>query len=192
MIKEMKTIRNSSPAEATLEWLKAELNSDRFRSGLDTALLKLSSDEKIITDADLTNENENQTRWNILKSYRDWLDKDFEDYEWELVELDQADVSELRYIDYSYWNELSDGTQKVGVAAANVTDGKVVFDVPNDKFFSVAEAVDNGLGFGPIIVVLSSDKQEGELLEGHLRATGYVMAKQRSKPLRAIRGTPRQ
>lgn len=189
MIKEMKTIRNSSPEEATLEWLKAELNSDRFRSDLDTALLKLSSDEKIITDADLSNEDENQTRWNILKSYRDWLDKDFEDYEWELVELDQADASELRYIDYSYWNELSDNTRKVGVAAKNVMNGKVVFDVPNDKFFSVAEAVENGLDFGPIVVVSSSNKQNNEIVEGHLRATGYVMAQKPIKPLRALIGT---
>lgn len=192
MIKEMKTIRNSSPEEATLEWLKAELNSDRFRSDLNTALIKMNAVEKIITDADLSSQDENETRWKILKSYRDWLDKDFEYYEWELVELDQADVSELHYIDYSYWNELSDNTRKVGAAAKNVMNDKVVFDVPNDKFFSVAEAVENGLDFGPIIVVSNSDKQEAEILEGHLRATGYIMAQKPTKPLRAIMGTKRQ
>lgn len=188
----MNIIQKSSPEEATLEWLKAELNSDRFRRDLNTALTKMNADEKIITDADLSSQDENETRWKILKSYRDWLDKNFEDYEWELVELDQADVSELHYIDYSYWNELSDNTRKVGVAAKNVMNDKVVFDVSNEKFFSVVKNLEDGLDFGPIIVVLNSDKEDSEILEGHLRATGYVMAQQPIKPLRAVMGTKRQ
>ena len=184
----MKTITTSSPQEAVLEWLKAELNSARFSSDLHIALQKLDCDEKIITEARLDDSQENETRWQVLKTYRTWLDRDFTDYEWQLVELSCQEVAGLSYIDYSYWNELSDNTRKVGQAVKNVASEKMVFDVPNDGFFSVAKGVEAGVSLPPIIVVSDQDEHQGEILEGHLRATGYVLARQTSKPLRVIWG----
>lgn len=123
-----------------------------------------------------------------MKEYRSWLDRDFKNYDWNEVELSREEVNELNYIDYSYWNELSDGTRKVGRAAKNVLDGKVVFDVPHDRFYSVAKAVETGAALPPIIVVSENNSEVGEIIEGHLRATGYSLAKQANLPLRAIWG----
>ena len=184
----MNTIRISSANEATLEWLKAELSSARFSSDLHEALAKLNCNESIITKPDLSDKQENELRWQILKRYRTWLDRNFDDYNWEVVELGSKDVSSLNYIDYSYWNELSDNTRKVGQAAKNITNGRVVFDVPNDRFFSVAKDVENGTSLPPIVVVSNHDDNQGEILEGHLRATGFTLAKVAKSPLTAIWG----
>ena len=102
------------------------------------------------------------------------------------VELDKDDVSSLNYIDYSYWNELSDDSRKVGRAVENIENGKVVFDVPNDRFHLIASDFESGVDFGPIIVVSKHNDNQGEILEGHLRATGYVLSRQTQKPLKAI------
>lgn len=188
----MKTINTSSAQEVVLEWLKAELSSARFGGDLNAALKKYSCDEKIITNADLTDANENKTRWLILKSYRTWLDRNFDDYEWKLVELDYKDVYNLNYIDYSYWNELSDNTHKVGKASENIAKGMIVFDELNDRFYSVAENVDIGTDLPPIIVVSNHGNNQGEILEGHLRATGYALSRTKKRPLIAIWGKLRK
>ncbi len=188
----METIKKSSAEEATLEWLKAELNSERFSGDLRNAIKSLGYDESIITEAQLTSRSENEARWRILKSYRTWLDRDFDNYEWEQVELSREEVANLNYIDYSYWNELSGQTHKVGRAATNVAEGKIAFEVPNDRFFAVAEAVAAGTSLPPLVVVSGDDLSTGEILEGHLRATGYMLAQQTPHPLIAIWGKLRE
>ncbi len=188
----MEIIRKSTAEEATLEWLKAEMNSARFSDDLHAAVEALGYDEKLITVADMTNMQDNESRWGILKKYRNWIERDFSDYDWQIVQLDHGEVGNLKYIDYSYWNELSDGTRRVGRAAMNVAEGKIVFDVPHDRFHSVAKLVEDGTSLPPIIVVSNGDDNEGEILEGHLRATGYALARQTVKPLRAVWGMLRQ
>lgn len=184
----MKVVKDSWSSEAVLEWLKAELNSSRFCTDLRAAINKAGCSEEIIVAADLNNTRENETRWHILRDYRKWLDRNFDDYDWQLVELNREEVGSLQYIDYSYWNELSDGTRKVERAATNVAGGKIVFDVPNDRFFSVAKVVEAGTPLPPIIVVSDHNGNSSEILEGHLRATGYLLAKQSQQPLKAMWG----
>lgn len=184
----MNFIRESSPSEAIWEWLKAELNSSRFGADLRNAIHDAGYNDSIIVAADIKSPQQNEVRWQILKSYRKWLDINFDSYRWQLVELNRGDVSKLRYIDYSYWNELSDGTRKVERAVSNVVKGKIVFGVTHDRFFSVAKAVEAGQPLPPIIAIADSDKDKGEIIEGHLRATGYLLAGQSPQPLRAIWG----
>jgi hypothetical protein len=180
-------IAKSSSAEMVLEWLKAELLSRRFKLDLQKALQKLGKSESIITEANLSNQNENKVRLAILKEYRGWLDLNVEDYDWSRVELDRRDVSNLSYIDYDYWNELSGSTGFVKGAVENIKKGIVVFDVPNDNFYSVAGVVEADQALPPIILT-SSEDGACKILEGHLRATGYALAKVLSKPLSAVLG----
>jgi hypothetical protein len=187
----MNVIKKSSANEAILEWLRAELNSNRFGSDLRAAIDSLGHTEELITTADLDNDENNKARWQLLKAYRSWLDKDFDDYDWQSVELSREDVGNLHYIDYSYWNELSDHTRQVKRAAANVAKGKIVYDVPNTNFLSVAKAVEAGKELPPIIVLVDDD-EPGLIIEGHLRATGYSLAKQAKLPLKAVWGVLRK
>lgn len=148
---------------------------------------ELDVDESVVTNADLNNSDENEKRLDTLKKYRSWFELDVDAYHWQLAELDQNEVGSCKYIDYDYWNELSNQTRLVKKAAQNVKDGVVIFDVPNDAIFSIAKAVESGEAFPPIIVV--SENDEDKIIEGHLRATGYVLADSVSGPLSAIVGT---
>ena len=184
----MNIIKTSNSDEVVLEWLKAELTSERFSPALKNALKDANEDESIIINANLSDDTKNRKRLSILKSYRDWIDEGFETLDWGWVELNQMDVDRLKYIDYSYWNELSDNTRLVHQAVANIEKGKLVFDVPHDRFRSVAKAVEAGVALPPIILVQSTHDDSLEILEGHLRATGYALAKQAITPLIAIIG----
>lgn len=183
----MKTIRTSSPDEAVLVWLQAELKSKRFQNDLQKSLHKYELGTEIITNPNLDDTSENNSRLKVLRDYRDWFEDDVYAYNWGLVELTPAEVKELRYIDYSYWNELSDNTHLVGIAAKNVKRDKVVFEVSNDNFLSIASSVETGTQFPPVIVL---EREQGrEIIEGHARATGYSLVVNPSKPLLAIIGT---
>lgn len=183
----MKVVSTSSADEVVLAWLKAELDSPRFKDQLLTTMKSNGDDLNLITQSDLTNPIENKRRLELLSTYRNWLDKDFSDYSWNLVDFDQADAGELQYIDYDYWNELSNDTHLVKVAAENVIKGISVFDVDNEPFFLVAEKIDSGDELEPIIV-LGKDEGDLRIIEGHVRATAFVMVKSSKKSLKALVG----
>jgi hypothetical protein len=183
----MNIIRSSSPDEAILAWLQAELTSKRFQNDLKKSLDRYGLSSQIITDPNLSDKSENSLRLKVLKDYRDWFEDDVYAYDWKLVELAVEDVKALRYIDYSYWNELSDNTHLVGVAAENVKRDKVVFDVSNTHFFDIAKTIETGAQFAPIVVL--KREQSLEIVEGHARATGFLLADNATKPLQAIVGT---
>lgn len=184
----MKIIRHSSPDEAVLMWLQAELTSERFSNDLQKSLKKYGLSSQVITHPDTSDPLENSLRLKVLKEYRDWFEDDVYAYNWELIELTKDDVKALYYIDYSYWNELSNNTRLVGVAVENVKQGRIVFNVSNAPFFDVAKAADAGMQFAPIILIQKG--QNLEIVEGHLRATGYLLANTPGKPLLAVVGYP--
>ena len=78
----MKTVRASSSDEVVLVWLQAELKSKRFQNDLRKSLDKHDLDAQIITEPDLSNRPENDSRLMILKDYRDWFEDDVDAYRW--------------------------------------------------------------------------------------------------------------
>lgn len=71
----VKLIRNATEAEMILEFLKGELNSKRFNEKLNHAIQKLNLSTSIILDGDITNEDENSSRLDIMKVFRGYPDK---------------------------------------------------------------------------------------------------------------------
>lgn len=193
----MKIIQPSSSSEAILAWLRAELNTGRskdsdaeqtIREEIIDALARHDADLTLITHADLRNDDDNETRLAVLQTYRDWMQDDLDKYSWRLAELTASDVRKLHYIDYSYWNELSNGTHEVGVGANNVRNGTTIFDVSNSIFWSIAKAFEADEIFEPIIVLREDDNAPGRIIEGHARSTGYLLATNVKRPLIAIVG----
>ena len=60
----MKTIRTSSPDEAVLVWLQAELKSKRFQNDLQKSLDKYRLDVKIITKPSMNSTATENTKQN--------------------------------------------------------------------------------------------------------------------------------
>ncbi|MGC1869318.1 MAG: hypothetical protein WA700_00040 [Acidobacteriaceae bacterium] len=69
--------------------------------------------DALVTHPDTSNNHENELRSAVLGMYRGYLQNRemFEgvpdDLRWYEAELPRAEIANLRYVDYSYWNELT-------------------------------------------------------------------------------------
>ena len=192
----MKVIRKAQPAEAVLAWLRAEIQTKRYADSesetgiadeISRELEKNGQTTELIIEANLDDKNENELRLKVLRGYRSWFEDNLDDYSWQLVKMSPDEVGDLEYIDYSYWNELSGGTHKVCDGAESVRNGKTVFDVSNDGFWSIARAMERGESFEPIIVLQNDNVRR--IVEGHARATGYLLANPSNDQLFVLLGS---
>ena len=94
-----------------------------------------------------------------------------------------AELAEVRYIEYDYWVELSGGTRLAVDAAARVRAGVAPFGVPNDGMLKMAQAVAAGAWFPPLILVTTGlVGHDLVVLEGHVRLTAFMLARDRLPP----------
>lgn len=169
-----------SEDEMILEFLQAEIESSRFQKALFEELKTLESDHSLITTPDLTDPKQNSLRKSIFKRYRDFENEEglFEgfpkDVEWFVEELSKETLfSNVYYIDYSYWNEITNGSRLPVDALERINNGIKVFDVPYDNFIDASSDFKHGKKFKRLILV--SDGSKYVVVEGHLRMTVYAM-----------------
>ena len=190
---DMKLLRKSSEDEMILEFLKAEYTSVRFSSTLKDVLWDFGCDRNIIFSADMQDAVENRTRKRILGAYRGYgEDRELfecfpEIFEWSLCSFSDNDIEKIKYIDYSYWNELSAGTQMPLDAAKTIRNGIKIYDVANDGFLQAAEYIKNG-GTFPKLFFLTEDYENFVIVEGHLRMTAYALVPECFKDVEVIVG----
>lgn len=162
-------------------FLKAEISSFRFGKDVLGLLASDKKDRITIEQPDLNNQSENEYRKSVLARYRGYgqdlyLFSGFpKSVTWFRAIFDQADFNKLKYIDYDYWNELSDKTSLVVNGANNVRKGVEIFGESNKNFWEVHTAYTKGYKFPPLIITASDIKADLVLLEGHLRATAYLL-----------------
>ncbi|MGN0638867.1 MAG: hypothetical protein ACI4J0_10890 [Huintestinicola sp.] len=173
----MKKLRTVTENEVILSFLQGELGSRRFGKDMEAAINKLGISKDIITNGSILSDEENLLRKDLLGEYRGYPDSGiFTNFphitEWIYAEFSENDLDNIRYIDYSYWNELSDGTSRPCAAARNILRGKEVFGVSNQNFLDAAESLKTA-SFPPVILITCNDKYLA--IEGHLRLTAYAM-----------------
>lgn len=164
-------------------FLRAEFTSPRFSGELKKAMHLVGASEALITDPDIMNDQDNELRAKVLGEYRGYrqnreLFEGFPDnLNWYEAELTRDEIGDLHYVDYSYWNELSNHNHMVKDAVKNIRKGKIVFDVPHDRFLDVAEDIRQGKSdFEPMILWGQTTDSPLTILEGHLRATAFGLA----------------
>ena len=159
-----------------LEFLKGELNSKRFNGSLDDIINDLGLDSSIIFNGNIKKKKENLDRLNIMKKFRGYPDNGlFENFpkisEWKYLELDEKDIDNIYYIDYDYWNELSNGTSKPVEAAKVINSGREIYNVSNQPFFDGFEY--NKANKFPPIILITCNNEKFLIIEGHSRMTIY-------------------
>ena len=174
----MRKIKSSNEDEMVYEFLKTEINSDRYRESIESVLKEMQVNEDIIINGNTISEQENTLRAEILRRFRGWRDKElFENFpikiEWVWTEFDRADILKIIYIEYSYWNELSFYTGSPLEAAKYVLSGKTLYDMPTDGAVKYAQWLINGNRFPPMIFLTDNSEQRYIILEGHCRMTAY-------------------
>ena len=176
----MNILRTSSEDEMISEFLKAEYSSERFSEQIKKVLKGLLLNESIILSADLINTNENTARKKLLGEFRGYgLNRElFENFpneiQWSLCNFVSDDLNSIRYIDYSYWNELSKGTHSPLIAAQTILNGIEIYDQSNAGFVKAAEFIKSGGKF-PRPILLTSDSKHFVIVEGHLRITAFAL-----------------
>ena len=177
----MNYLRDSSEDEMISEFLRAEYLSERFSEQIKTEMSKLLIDERMVLSADIESVDENARRKKLLSEFRGYgLNQEmFERFPtittWSLCSFTRDDLEQIRYIDYSYWNELSDGTHLPIVAAETIRKGVSIYGQDNDGFLRAAEYIRSG-GTFPRMFFLTSDFEKFVIVEGHLRMTAYALA----------------
>jgi hypothetical protein len=179
----MKLLKRVPEAAMVAAFLRAEFCSPRFSGDLKKTMQSLNVGEAVITYPDITNLRQNELRAQVLGEYRgyqqnrDMFDGVPSDLTWYDAEISRQELGHLRYVDYSYWNELTGDTHLVKDGVKNIQQGKIVFDVPHDRFWAVAgQIVDGEHDFEPIILWGRDSDSPLEILEGHLRATAFGLA----------------
>ena len=136
----------------------------------------------MVEEPDTTSQSENEYRIQLLGDFRGYkqdreLFESFPDeISWHRKALAKKELARVRYIDYSYWNELSSGSRSPAVAAKNILAGTEVFGESNRGFLECAEALKNGTKLPQLILVGAGKDSELTVLEGHLRLTAYLLA----------------
>jgi hypothetical protein len=174
-------VRDSSEDEMIALFLLGELSSERFGEGIRTALAAAGQPETLITAADLADADQNRARRATLAATRGYGENRdvFENFparvRWIRAMLTPGELAQVRYIEYSYWNELSGGSRLASDAAQQIRRGIKVFGVSNRRFLRAARAVERGELFPPLIL---AGRRTDRLmcLEGHLRLTAYALA----------------
>lgn len=175
----MKIIRKSSEDEMLLEFLKSEINSKRFSERLEKTLTEINTSKDIIINASLENEHENSQRKLIMKKFRGYPTEDIferfpKELKWFYVEFEEGDIDKVFYLNWEYWNEISNFTSKPTEAAKNIYNGVEIYDVSNEPYFKGLEYLESNNKFNPIIA-LTCNGEKFILIEGHSRMTVYGM-----------------
>ena len=172
----MEIIRESNEDEMLLEFLRAEYSSRRFNKKLENILKDMKLSSELIKTGDISNSNENMMRRKLMKMYRGYNDENmFENFpkifKWEYAECKRDDLKNIFYINYSYWNELSNNTGSCLEAANNIRNGVEIYNVSNQPSLDGVNYLKHNI-FPPIILI-TCDMKKYLLLEGHSRLTVY-------------------
>jgi hypothetical protein len=169
-------------------FLRTELPAARFRDTLRELLDQVGLPEQLITAPNLDDPAENQVREQLLTQHREYgtraglFDGFPHDVCWEWMAITPAELATVRYIDYDYWVELSDGTRLAADAAARIRAGVAPFGVSSDWALGMAQAVADGARFPPLILVTTGPSGGLVVLEGHCRLTAYMLRPDRLPP----------
>ena len=174
----MRKIKASTENEMVYEFLKMEIDSERYREQIEPILKEMRVGRDIITNGNILSERENALRAEVLGRFRGYRDKELftnfpANIEWIWTEFVREDISKILYIEYSYWNELSNYTGSPLEAAKTVLSGKTIFGVPNDGAIEGAEKLKAGHKFPPLIFLTDGSEKRYIILEGHGRMTAY-------------------
>ena len=177
----MRVIAPATEAEVVAAFLRAEIASPRFGPLIRARLAEVGRAPATIEAPDTANDADNAYRAALLHDYRGasgpapLLKGLPERLEWVRARLAPSDLPELRYADYPFWNELSDGTRSPLRAIERMRAGAARLGRLEGAFEAVAARLCAGEDLGPPILVAPDDASPLVILEGHTRVTGMLL-----------------
>jgi hypothetical protein len=198
----MELLEDVAEAAVVAAFLRAELNSPRYRSTVLLLLDKAGAPARILENPDLADAGENDLRGRILGAYRGWPDRLLflrfpRAARWRRAVLAQADLSRVMYVnddprlpgretwDKVCWFDLAGGTRFVKDGAANVNRGRPApgYEPVFRNIVATADALRRGAEVPELILARQSVTSPLLIIEGHTRATAYVLSARERIPV---------
>lgn len=177
----MKIIDDITEDEVTTIILQYNMGSFRFNNELEKLLKQKKIDMKIVSEPNLKDIRENILRKKFVQSLNGsgvggYLSGNFpNNVVWKKARLSKKDLSNIKYIDYSYWNELTNHTRLVHDGAESIKKGVIIFNESNQPFWNAFEALKQGKKFPAPILVSQNTNSDLVVIDGHLRLTVYLL-----------------
>jgi hypothetical protein len=164
----------ASVNEMVLAFVKAEVDSERFRNDYLAPMAQCGFDRHTLIDsADLESASQNRVRLYALTRAKGGLLRGLEDVTWRRVALEKADIPRLKYLNHLNWIEFSGRTRLVSDGAKNIGSIQLP-DKTNAQILKLADDFEKGRRYPELIAVAVG--KDLVLLEGHMRATAYALA----------------
>jgi hypothetical protein len=178
----MRFVQRVSEDEMVAAFLRGEIGSPRYGRAILDLLRGDQLDRTLVDHPDLTDPAANGARRKILVEYRGFgRDADVftgfpDDVRWYRALLSRQELTDVRYINYDYWNDLSGGSRLVVDAVRRIKNGIEIFGVSNAGIWHVAGLIAAGESLPEPILVGRDEQSPLTILEGHTRLTAYLMA----------------
>lgn len=188
--------RPAAEPEVVLAFLREEFGSDRFGNDVKRALIDAGG-LQLVRSPDLGSEQENRARERALSAARGWPDAELfegfpETVDWYHGVLQPGELERVRFIDYSYWNELSGGSRRPADVLPTLRAGRLptwLTELGTSWCFEFAAQLATAQAVEDLIVMATPDLKDLVLLEGHARLTAiFVGGLQRRLTVRAYLG----
>jgi hypothetical protein len=192
----MSGFRPATEPEVVLAFLRGEIDSDRFGNDVRRALVDAGG-LQLVRSPDLDSEEENRARERALAAARGWRDSELfegfpESVDWFHDVLPPDTLARVRFIDYSYWNELSGGSRRPADVLSTLRSGRLprwLSELGTDWCFQLAARLATAQAVDDLIVMSTPELDRFVLLEGHARITAiFVGGLQRRLTVRAYLG----
>lgn len=178
----MHGFRRAAESEVVLAFLRGELASDRFGDDIKRGLISAGG-LHLVHNPDLGSAEENQAREQALSVARGWRDAELfegfpEKVEWYHGTLQPGDLERVRFIDYSYWAELSGGTRRPADVLPTLQAGTLprwLIKLGTSWCFEFAAELATAEVVDDLIVMAAPGLGELVLLEGHARLTAIFV-----------------
>jgi len=175
----MRLIEKITEDEMVAIFLQAEIMSPRFGAHILHLLKKYQIDRKIVDNPNIKNVLENKLRAKLLGDFRGYkqnreLFENFpDDVRWYRVLLNRDDLHKTKYMNYSYWIDLSGGSRLVSDAVKKFLNSELE-KAASEWIRTLADAVKRNFSFNELILVGTDEGSDLIMLEGHARITAYL------------------
>jgi len=184
---------SAADKDMVLAFLKAEIDSPRFGSYYGAILTQWGLDRTLLIDrADLGNMKDNQIRTELLKAVRGYTAGQYlfagfpPNVQWRRTDLEPTELKRLKYANFPTWVTLSSGSRLVSEGAKNI-DTIQAAENADVNIKAVAEQLRRGKRY-PELIVVQGPGEDLIVVEGHTRATAYVLA-EHAEPIPLLVGT---
>ncbi len=188
-------IASATEDEMIATFLRAEVNSSRFREQLEQSLEFHGLTVELVRFPDTTDEAANRVRRELLATYRGWGQEasvfgglPADRVEWMWVELEEGELRErVFYIRY-FWEDFSGGSRRPSDVAERLRRRDPELESV-DVYLEILDDVRSGHMPAEPILLAEPRLERLVILEGHLRITAYLVDPAVvSFPIRAIVG----